>query len=401
MPRFLLALAICFGCEGAEPLAIPSFQRLDLAPTQAVVVPITIHAAEHVVITTAIADCACIRCTTSLPATVPATGSVTLDVRVTGLRPGVEEILFATSAGIVRTQIQIVGPGGGRGADVLRSTLALAQQRHASVIGVVHDLRGQIRHCACSTGSLGAGDRLAALPTFARTLAPDSAIDWILSGDVDGQRPGVGAALATAGWHVDDPRIVVTAHPLTQVAMPGIIAIIPTVPVAIQHRRILRPVLDGGLVVELLLVDTAGDLAERHTMPVDDSLPEDSAFVTHFPDHLTSTIALDAAPNGECLPCHQAAHHDWITSAHAHAWDRLAPADRTDACVGCHTTPLNAATLAPAVQCQACHQDTEAHARSGGATRTTGTLDCRTCHDPQHDPGFQRDIDWARILHGR
>ena len=261
----------------------------------------------------------------------------------------------------------------------------------------MHDLAGTIRHCACSQGALGGIDRLAALPG----LVPGETSHWVLTGDSDGSRPGVGAALVSHGWQTGSPAIRVAADPLPLLGQPGITAVIPTTPVAVQHRRLVRPVLTGGLAVELLLVDAHGDIQERRTMPVDDSLPADPAILAGFPDTLSSTIDATARPSDTCASCHPTAFAAWKRTRHAIALDSLPPADRTDACIGCHTTMVAARTLAPAVGCQACHGGADAHAVSGGTARTTGAGDCRTCHDAQHHPGFQRETAWGRMEHGR
>jgi len=79
--------------------------------------------------------------------------------------------------------------------------------------------------------------RLAALPDLAAALAPTLPMRWILAGDSDGQRPGVGAALREYRWLLGDPAIDVSTTPETELAKAGITAVIPTVPVSINHRR--------------------------------------------------------------------------------------------------------------------------------------------------------------------
>jgi len=196
------------------------------------------------------------------------------------------------------------------------------------------------------------------------------------------------------------PEVRATAEPLPLLGQPGITAIIPTEPVAVQHRRIVRPVLTGGLAVELLLVDAQGQIQERRTAPVDDSVPAESAVLPLFPDRLSSVLDHEAQPATACAGCHPTAYTAWQRTAHARAFDSLKPADRTDACIGCHTTAIAERVLAPAVSCQSCHTGSGPHVASAGVTKTTGAVDCRTCHDAKHHPAFQREPGWTLIEHG-
>jgi hypothetical protein len=404
MPRsfVLLLLSLAALLPAADPLRLdPSFLRLDLQPQQIQIVTLTLTAPPGASISHVAVDCACLHVESPLPAVTDSTGRWDLRLRVTGMRPGVEDIQVATSLGIARAQLQIVGPGAGKGRDQLVLALNTAQQRNWSVWAVGHDLKGSIRHCACSTGSLGGIDRLAALPGLAGQLSSGVNTRWILSGDADGKRPGVATALAASGWTTLMPEIRVSADPMPLLAQPGIVAIIPTVPLSVQHRRLLRPVLTGGLAVELLLVDAQGQVQEHRTMPVDDSLPSHAAIVAGFPDRLTSTIDATAQPAAACATCHASAVAAWSRSRHARALDSLAVGDRTDGCIGCHTTATAERVLAPAVSCQACHSGSGLHIASGGTIRTGGAVDCRGCHDAQHHPTFQREAGWKLVEHGR
>jgi hypothetical protein len=397
----LLALVVCVLQASDAPILSPALQRLDLVPASSATVVFDLRGNPGGIATHAATDCACVTLLTPLPLRLDGQGRGSLSFRVTGLRPGVEDILVATSAGIARAQIQIVGPGAGRGRDQLAAALATAQAKDWAVWGIVHDLAGSVRQCGCSAGSLGGIDRLAALPALARSLAPQATTRWILSGDSDGKHPGLSTALCTHGWSANIPEVRVSADPLPLLGLPGITAIIPTAPVAVQHRRIVRPVLTGGLVVELLLVDAQGQIQERRTAPVDDSLPAESAILAQFPDRLTSTLDHTTQPATACAGCHPTAYAAWQRTAHARALDSLKPADRTDACIGCHTTAIAERVLAPAVNCQSCHTGSDAHVASGGTIKTTGAVDCRSCHDAKHHPAFQREAGWKLIEHGR
>lgn len=397
----LLGLLVAVNHTAEPPRLTPLLQRLELGPSDIRTSIVTLSGPPGTVVTNIAVDCACLKALTPLPATVPATGGLDLSFRVTGMRPGLEEILVATSAGIARAQLQIVGAGAGRGIDQLRTTLARATAERLELLAVAHDLRGQVRNCGCSQGALGGAGRLARLPGLARELAPELRATWVLSGDTDGHHAGLGAALATHGWSVGDPRVLVTAEVLPALQRPGIAAIIPRDPVGAQHRRIVEPVLTGGLAIELLLLDAQDQIAGRATMPIDDALPDDPTVAARFRDPLTARLDHAANPSQNCAGCHQSAYQAWLGTRHAQALTSLAEADRTDACVGCHTTPIAAAVLAPAVSCQSCHAGSDAHAASGGQVKTLGATDCRSCHDSKHHPGFVRAQKWPLIQHGR
>ncbi len=278
---------------GVDALSIaPPFQRVDLAPEGIVTTAYAVQAEPGTLVTAVAVD-----------------------------------ILVATSRGIVRAQLQIAGPGAGRGRDGLIQALATAGRERLAVWAVVHDLRSQVRHCGCSQGPLGGAGRLAALPALAASLASDVPVRWILTGDIDSKRPGLGAALVTHGWSLGAPEIVVSADPSPLLTRSGVIAIIPNAAVAMQHQRLLRPVLDGGLAVELLLVDAAGRLRERRTMPMDDSLPDDPAVAAQFRDVLTSRIDPASSPSQSCITRHATAGAAWAQSRHAQALDSLKPED--------------------------------------------------------------------------
>lgn len=400
--RALLALCILLSLlPGAEPGISPRLQRLDLQPEQVAEVAFALALPAQATVSAVVANCACIRTLTTLPIQADATGAASIRLRVTGLRPGMEDILVATSAGILRAQVQIVGPGAGRGMDQLRAALSEAAAKRWGVIGIAHDLRGQVRHCGCSQGALGGAGRLAQLPALASAWQATVSASWILSGNADGTRPGVGAALAEHGWVVADPRVLVTNDPLPALSTPGIVAVIPTTAVAAEHRRLVRPVLTDGMAIEVLLVDASGVVQARHTVPIDDSLPDDDGLARRFRDTLSTAIRLDANPSTACAGCHASAFAVWQASRHARALESLPAADRTDMCIGCHVTAVAPAALAPGISCQSCHLGSDAHLASGGTTRTTGTTDCRSCHDTRHHPTFIRASAWPLVQHGR
>jgi hypothetical protein len=308
----------------------------------------------------------------------------------------------ATTVGTAKARIQIVGPGAGTGLPVLTAAIKEAQEKRWSMWGIIHNLQGQVRNCGCSQGSLGGAGFLAALPGHAAALAPGLTLRWALTGDVDGKRPGLGVALAEKGWEVAPQQIRLAAEVGPLLSEPGVIAVIPTRPNPINHRRILEPALPLGMAVDLLLVDGKGIIQARHVLPVDRTLPEDPSLPAQFPDRLTKTIAMQSNPSKSCAPCHKAEFATWEKTRHAIAFQRLPEADRTDTCVTCHTAPRLDGALVPNVHCQDCHQGADIHAMAPEPKqkRTTGRIDCRSCHDTLHHPSFQRERGWDLIKHG-
>jgi hypothetical protein len=160
-------------------------------------------------------------------------------------------------------------------------------------------------------------------------------------------------------------------------------------------------VLDGGAIALVLCCDAQGVLITTVAVPIDRTLPSDPAILQGFQAPAVVPVA-QAEPSQSCLACHQSAHAAWLASAHARAWTSLSAADQTTACAACHVTPLPAGGgVAADVHCQACHSGADAHARAGGTLRTTGAVDCRSCHNAKHDPGFDPVAAWLRIQHGK
>jgi hypothetical protein len=386
----------------ADPVVSPAFQRLDLPePTASTTQVLLLNAAPGTVVTTLITDCACIHGTTPLPATVPPSGVLELTLVVSGLRPGVKTVLIGTSNGIARAQVQVTGPGGGTGIQVLEAALAEATATGCTILGVVHDLRGQVRNCGCSTGSLGGAGILAHLPAVVHERAPTVASRWVLTGDVDGTTPGLGTALATQGWMLHDATIVVADDPLPELARTGLALVVTTGSSRLQHQRILRPALDRGMAVDLVLVNAHGVPVAKHVLPVDQTLGEVAGFTDPFPPPRTWTVVDQPSPSTACAGCHPAAFQAWAKSRHAHALESLPTADRHDACLACHVLPLQGTQVAAGVNCQSCHLGSEQHIAGAGQVKTTGIVDCRSCHDAQHHPAFQREKAWMAITHGK
>ena len=410
-PAWLAALAVaCFIVIAADSPAInlapapslivaPVLMRVEVAPNTSVATSVMVTAESDAVVMAIETDCRCVASSIPLPLTLIGGVATAIPLRVVGIQAGLKTVTLRTTIGTAQAQVQVVTAGMGQGRDLLNDLLRTALGRQLIPVVIVHDLRGEIRNCGCSAGSLGGLDHLAALPAQVRAQIPGAR--FVLTGDSDGSRAGVGAALLTHGWSRDDAAIIVTADPLSALEQPGVLAVIPTVPVQANHRRLLIPLVTGGMVAEILLIDAQQQIVEHLRLPIDQTLASDPSVLKRFPEHLSVRIDATASPSASCLSCHAGAHAAWATSRHGAALSSLAPADRVDGCIGCHTTPIASGVVAGGVHCQACHQGGEAHHQSGGQVHTTGTTDCRSCHDSRHHSGFDPVKAWQAITHGR
>jgi hypothetical protein len=399
----LLALALG-GTETPAAILAPDYLRVEIAGGATITISFTVTAPTDGQILAAESDCRCLAVTTPLPVALVATKPTVIEARVAGVDTGVESLVLRTTLGPLAAQVQVVTDGLGQGKDVLASILAKATERKCSVWFLVHDLKGQVRNCGCSRGSLGGINHLAALPAMCQSRAATVATRFLLTGDTDGGRAGVSAALQAKGWKTTDPALVVTANPASVLTAAGITAVVVTAPIGINHRRLVRPLTSGGMSAQALLIDGTGEIQAQIPLPIDATLDSDASILAGFPDQLSITIDHEIEPASDCDTCHKSAHKTWLTSRHAKAWTTLKPADRVDGCVGCHSTRVNSdkgRAIAPGVSCQACHLGSDAHIKDGGNTPTKGTVDCRSCHSALHHPGFVRDVAWKAILHGK
>ncbi len=408
--RLLLPLLVAIGTSAEEPAALtasPAWQRCELAAGATAHIDVQVCADRDCSLLAIETDCGCLAVTTALPLAVTAAQPATVRLRVVGIRSGVKTVTFRSTIGSATVTVQVVTSGIGQGEDLLRTMVNLAAARRQRAWFVLHDLKGALRNCGCSTGALGGVEHLAALPAACQAIAPGVTCEFVLTGDIDGPHAGLEAALMARGWRRDE-RVIASADPAVALRVPDVVAVVATAPAAINHRRLLRPLLDRGMVVDVLLVDRDGSIAEHQHLPIDATLPRDEEILQGFPQRLTVAIA-EEAMSQRCASCHPAAHAVWASSPHARAWQTLAVADRVDGCVGCHSTRTDGGAdldhdrpegpRHAQVHCQACHPGSEAHA-DAPAVRTGATVDCRSCHDARHDPSFHADL-WEAVRHGR
>jgi hypothetical protein len=361
-------------------------------------VELTITALQALTVISAHGDCECVSIDSAFPLELAAGAALDLDMSIAGVSPGIKTITVRTTDGDISASVQVVTDGLGQGRDVLERALARCAKNGWSVTFLVHDLRGQLRNCGCSGGALGGIDHLAALPALCAQLRATVAARFVLSGDVEGRSEGVEKALIRCGWTRDD-RAFVTAEDIAPLLDDErVLAAIAAHPTDLRHRKIVRPLLTGGMTAQLLFFDHAHVLREQLTLPIDATLASEPSILAEFPQVLTPALIRENS-SARCADCHQAAAAVWSASKHAHAFASLKSADHVDACVGCHSTPRSAAQIAEDVHCQSCHLGADAHALDPGHVRAGRALDCRACHDARHHPSFQRAEAWLKIAH--
>ena len=372
----------------------PRFLRVEVSSGGQVRIQVAVQLIEAGTLLGVDIACPCVTTDLALPYHLP-TGETLVPLVVKGVLPGLKKVTFRTTQGTQTLIVDIVTPGFGDGIQVARTAAQAAAASKLSLVAIVHDLRGAVRNCGCSSGSLGGIEHLAALSQ----VLPGARL--VLTGDVDGTTPGVASALAAHGWEVRPADIVVAADPLPLLAQPGVLAVLVTGATTVAHQRIVTPVLDRGTLAHLLLVDGGGRVVEQRLLPIDRSLPSISGLIERFAR--TGQIVLDraAAPSTSCKACHTTAHTGWLVTAHARALNSLSASDQTSACATCHTTALpGRVERAPHVGCTACHQGAAAHAAQP-SMKTTGTTRCGECHDAKHHPAFDEVSAWLRIQHGK
>lgn len=420
LPLLAVALLLAIGMDGPGEALVTTVveePRLRIVPFLRVEVPqggerriaLTVSSPVAATLLASESDCACVSLIDRLPLHFPV-GTTTLTVRVAGLLPGTKKLVLRTTAGTAETVLQVAVPGHDTGMALLTAALDAGRAEGLRPVLLVHDLRGRLRNCGCAEGSLGGADHLAALPALLRGRGIADG-RCVLTGDIGGGSPQLQAALAAAGWELHPADIAVVAEPGPELTAAGVLAVVPAAGAAADpstlpnHQRIVRPILDGGAVAMLLLVGADGRLVRQVVIPIDRSLPADAALLATLPEPITITVHAPQPPaSTACASCHTQAHAVWQGSAHARAFASLPIESRTDACVGCHTSPIARAPVPVKardadVGCIACHTGATEHAAAPLTVRTTGTTDCRTCHDALHHPGFDHAASWTRIFH--
>lgn len=368
----------------------PAYARVEVATGAHAEVVLTLHLPEASSILAVSADCGCLQSRDVLPMAA-AHGDTQLHLRATGILPGMKTITVRTTQGTATAQVQVVTPGFGESSHLIAE---LASQK---LMVIVHNLLGETRNCGCSTGSLGGIEHIAALHA-ALPLAR-----LILTGDAAGTNPAAVAALERRGWEVRPADVVVSDDPMTALANADVTAIVSTsggTPIA--NQRVVYPLLDRGAIAHVLEMNGNTVIAQR-LLPIDRTLPSDAHILAELPA-LPPAVVIDhaTAPSLSCVTCHQAAHQTWTVSAHARAISSLSASDQTTACATCHTTGLpGRIERAANVGCTACHVGAEAHAAAPTTVRVSGMVDCRSCHDAQHHPGFDPVAAWIRVQHGK
>jgi hypothetical protein len=396
-----------FGENAAPPsneavTAKPTWVYVEVAADKAADVAFQLSSHGPFTLLSAEGDCRCVMVTSPVPQTHQSSEPLTVTARITGVLPGIKHLTFRTTVGTVRAEIQVVSGGLGRGVDILEQELALAERSGTEVWLLVDNLRGQARNCGCSAGALGGIDHLAALPAACARAHPGLHLRFLLSGDPVGQQPEPARILDAHGWSRDDGAVVSSADPEGVLQRADAVAVIPLVASAVNNMRLVRPPLDGGMAAVILHIGGGRSIMRQAILPIDATLPVDATVMQGLAAAVKPVVPVADHADVTCVACHAPAAAAWGASAHARAYASLPITDRTNDCLQCHVT-ASASPIAhePGVTCTACHQGTAAHADAAGHVRTTGLVDCRSCHDVRHHPGFQHETAWQAILHGR
>ncbi len=113
--------------------------------------------------------------------------------------------------------------------------------------------------------------------------------------------------------------------------------------------------------------------------------------------------------NDSCKRCHQDKYEQWLTTAHAHAFETLEKSlqSTNPECLRCHTTCLldlaqdGSEQVPPelrSVQCESCHGIGTEHARDGSYGQVKVST-CVVCHDPENSPDFNFPTYLAQVKH--
>lgn len=381
MARLLLVLLLMIPVAATE--VIPAVLRIQPEPGQ--ILHRSVRLSPGATLLAVDGSCPCIQCLSPLPHATDAP----VELALSGAMPGVKTLQLHTTAGIATLTVLVAIDGAADGLGVIDHLQA--QHPGAAVWLIVDQPQEKPRNCGCSAGSLGGLDRLAGLPAVVRSvgLRPTA----VITGTVG---PTTADHLRRHGWHIGHSQVPIwDGSPTTPWLDDGVIAVIARQS-APQHRRIVHPIADG-LLAEALVTDDQGAIVATYRIPIDRSLPAGPG-----PTIAAAPVVPDGhAPSQSCAACHPAETAAWKASRHAHAWDSLAPADRTTECAACHVTPTGPATVSSHVHCQACHQGADAHAARPAVQRTTGLKDCRSCHDTAHHPEFDPLGAWLKIQHGK
>lgn len=106
-----------------------------------------------------------------------------------------------------------------------------------------------------------------------------------------------------------------------------------------------------------------------------------------------------------CQSCHQPEYQQWLTTAHARAFDTLVKQEKSSDlnCLACHTTGF-ASVKAPEahlenVQCEACHGPGEGHPEKRKKLSAVTQSLCLKCHNTANSPNFDYPLYREKIEH--
>ncbi len=415
MRCFLLIVGLCFAVEANEAtdhpiptsaavVVSPVWQAVQLANGQVARISLSILMPSVGNVYAIEGSCGCIRVVSALPMHVDVQHPGVIDLQVVGLAAGVKTIRVLTDHGPATATIDLHIGTEGNGRSMLGQLAErIKGDQRLTPWFIIHDLRGSVRNCGCSAGSLGGIDYLAALPRQWHEISQGRPARFLLTGVIDGDRPTMSAALIDAGWERHPVDVTQgDAAPGSNMALDARLHLwTSSSPPHAQHASDLWIPLDGGAVAAVALMADRGFPDSTWYIPIDRSLDHDEqALRSVIPAQKPVPVVVEEATS--CGACHAAAQKAWDASRHAHAWQTLTPAQRQDDCASCHSSPREHTDVREAnVTCIGCHQGSTKHAQNPLQSRTTGTTDCRSCHDAKRVPDFDPVAAWLRVQHGK
>ena len=248
----------------------PELYQLELAPTDVTQRTVQITSKVDGTLLSTATECRCIVVITPLPLAMKAGTPVRLDLRIAGTLQGLKALYFRTTQGTLTLPIHIHGGDLGTGEKELALATKAAREAGGRSLIVIHDLLGGAKVCHCES-KLGGLDRIAML-SLDWTIAKGGPADFVLSGDADGKNPGTVRNLAEYGWVTQTPRLRMSEKPVQDLeAFPTAILLVTGMD-GTQNRRILRPLVPGGLVAQVVVMKANGTPGEQFIIPIDQTL---------------------------------------------------------------------------------------------------------------------------------
>lgn len=261
----------------------------------------------------------------------------------------------------------------------------------------------------------GRPDQMAAL--LGETATPLDAAVQDLIAEADGRTP-----ILLLQADEQTARAVAQRHPALALIVYESASNAPQEAVYVGKTALVTPGEKGKSLLRLTWTPAGfGPLAVRSLGPEIPDDPVTARLYRQYLDRVKEERLLDRLPrtagarfagSRACISCHQDAGKIWKDSEHFHALLtlELERHDRDPDCVSCHVVGLDKVkgfqdrTSTPQlanVGCESCHGPGQDHASNPRVhpMPEAGERSCRSCHVPEHSPGFDFDTYWPKIAH--